>query len=417
MKTLRLLAAAAAFTCAAAQAVVALPKYDVDRTQTTVSGLSAGGFMANQLGWAHSSLFKGVGIFAGGPYLCAGLNHYTSCMYNATIGSALLSAMQSGIDGSSASGGIDPRSGVATQQVFLFVGTGDTTVGPNPMNALQAQYANNGVPAASLQYVQRAGVAHVFPTDFDGTGNNACSAAVSPYIANCGYDGAKAVLSSFYGPLQPRNDAPAAGNYIEFDQRAFTANPGMAPTGWVYVPANCAGGARCRVHVALHGCKQSYREIGDKFIRNTGYTRWADTNSLIVLFPQAQADNTVRQTAASSLLSNPNACWDWVGWYGSNFAQKPGTQLAALKAMVDQLSAGTGTGGGSSALPAPAGVTVSGATNTSMNIAWSSVAGAAGYNVFRNGNKANALGVAGTYTQPVGAIPGFAVNARWSNSM
>jgi hypothetical protein len=150
------------------------------------------------------------------------------------------------------------------------------------------------------------------------------------------------------------------------------------------------------VHVALHGCQQSTSKIGDKFIRNTGYTRWADTNSIIVLFPQAQVDNTSRQTAASGSLANPNACWDWIGWYGSNFAQKPGTQVAALKAMVDQLSSGSGSGGGGTALPAPAGVSASGATNSSMNIAWNGVTGASAYNVFRNGTKVNALGITGT---------------------
>ena len=394
---LRLLAAAAAFAAAAAHAVVPLPKYNVDRSQTTVSGLSSGGFMANQLGWAHSSLFKGVGIFAAGPYMCAGHNNYTACMYNATISSTQLATMQNSIDSFSASGAIDPKSGVAAQQIYMFVGTSDFTVGPNPMAALRTQYGNNAVPAANVEFVQRASTAHVFPTDFDSTGNNACSSSASPYISNCGYDGAKAVLSKFYGTLNARNNAPAAGNYIEFDQRAFTTNPGVAPTGWVYVPANCAGGAQCRVHVALHGCQQSYGNIGDKFIKNTGYTRWADTNSIIVLFPQTQVDNTSRPTAASGSLANPNACWDWIGWYGTNFAQKAGTQIAAIKAMVDQLSSGTGSGGGGSgALPAPTGVTASGATASSMNIAWSAVTGASGYNVFRNGTKSNALAVTGT---------------------
>ncbi|GAB3776889.1 hypothetical protein GCM10028796_55160 [Ramlibacter monticola] len=406
MKSLRILAAAAAFICVAAHAVVPLPKLNVDRTRTSVSGLSAGGFMANQLGWAHSSVFKGVGVFAGGPYACAGLNHYTSCMNNAAISAGQLGAMQNGIDGFAANATIDAKAGVAAQQVYLFVGSADTTVGPNPMNALQAQYANNGVPAANLQYVQRAGTAHVFPTDFDATGNNACNATASPYVANCGYDGAKAVLSTFYGPLNPRNDAPAAGNYLEFDQRAFTANAGMSPTGWVYVPADCAAGAQCRVHVALHGCKQSYAEIGDRFLRNTGYTRWADTNGIVVLFPQAQADNTLRQTAASGLLTNPNGCWDWVGWYGGNFAQKAGTQVAAIKAMVDQLSSGTGTGGGGGALPAPTGLALSGAGSTSMTLSWNAVAGAASYNVLRNGNKANALGVTATRYTDTGLNPG-----------
>ena len=403
---LKVLVAAAALAAATAHAAPPLPKYNVDTSQATVSGLSAGGFMANQLGFAYSSYFKGVGVFAAGPYMCAGHNNYTACMYNATISAAQLATMQNSLNAFSSSGAIDNKSHVAGQQVYMFVGSSDFTVGPNPMAAARTQYTNNGVPAASLEYVQRASTAHVFPTDFDATGNNACSSSASPYISNCGYDGAKAVLSKFYGTLNPRNNAPAAGNYIEFDQTAFSTNPGMAANGWAYVPANCAAGAQCRVHVALHGCQQGYATIGDKFVKNTGYTRWADTNSLIVLFPQAKVDSTNRQTAASGSLPNPNGCWDWVGWYGNNFAQKAGTQVAAIKAMVDHVSSGTGSGGPAPALPAPASVTTSDATTSAMKITWATVTGAASYNVYRNANKTNALPVYATTFTDSGLQPG-----------
>lgn len=394
-KLIRCMAAVAALAAGAATAQVNLGQYNVDTSKTTVSGLSAGGFMANQLGIAYSSTFKGVGVFAAGPYMCAGHNNYTACMYNASISSAQLTTMQNSLNSYSASGAIDNKSNIAGQKVYLFIGTSDTTVGQNPVTALKTQYTNNGVAAANMQHVVRSGASHTFPTDFDSTGNNGCGSAASPYISNCSYDGAKAVLEQFYGPLNPRNNAPAAGNYIQFNQSQFTSNPGMAATGWLYVPANCASGAQCKVHVALHGCQQSTDKIGDKFVKNTGYTRWADTNSIIVLFPQTKTDNTNRQTAASGSLPNPNACFDWVGWYGGNFAQKAGTQMAAIKAMVDRISSGGGSGGGGS-LPAPTGVATSGATTTTMAISWGAVTGAASYNVFRNGNKVNATGVTGT---------------------
>lgn len=387
-------ALAAALAAPACQAASALPALNIDRAAITVSGLSSGGFMANQLGIAHSATFKGVGVFAAGPYMCAGHSNYTACMYNAGISSSMLSTMQADIDRWSGSS-IDAKGNIAAQKVFLFVGNGDTTVGPNPVLALQTQYGHNGVPAAHLQLVRRDGTAHVFPTDFAGTGNNACSSASSPYIANCGYDGAKAVLAMFYGALNPRNDAPPASRYLEFDQAAFTSNPGMAATGWVYVPADCTAGASCRLHVALHGCQQNAATIGDRFLVNTGYTRWADTNRIVVLFPQTRVDNTRRSTAASGSLPNPNGCWDWVGWYGSSFAQRDGTQVAAIKAMVDRLASGGGSGGGTT-LPAPTGVAASGATAGSMVIAWAAVTGASGYNVYRSGARVNAALVNGT---------------------
>ncbi|MES2634604.1 MAG: hypothetical protein V4669_16665 [Pseudomonadota bacterium] len=409
------IAVACLTTAGFAHAAINLPSYNVDTSKTTVSGLSSGGFMANQLGIAYSSTFKGVGVFAAGPYMCAGLNNYTACMYNASISSTQLTSMQNSINSYSTSGAIDNKSNIAGQQIYLFIGTSDTTVGQNPVTALKTQYTNNGVPAANLEHVVRTGASHTFPTDFDSTGNNGCGSAASPYISNCSYDGAKAVLQKFYGTLNPRNNAPAAGNYIEFNQTQFTTNPGMATTGWAYVPANCASGAQCKVHVALHGCQQSTDKIGDKFVKNTGYSRWADTNSIIVLFPQTKIDNTSRQTSASGSLANPNACWDWIGWYGTNFAQKAGTQMAAIKAMVDRVSSGSGSGGGGS-LPAPTSVATSGATTTTMSITWGGVTGASSYNVFRAGNKVNGtpvtvtnytdtgLAAATTYSWTVAAV-------------
>jgi poly(3-hydroxybutyrate) depolymerase len=405
-RLVRAVAASAAIAASLAHATVPLPRLNIDKSQTTVSGLSSGGFMANQLGYAYSGTFKGVGVFAGGPYMCAGHSHYTACMYNAVITSSMLNTMQADLNNWSGTS-IDPLANVANQKVFLFVGLSDATVGPNPMNAVSTQYANNGVPPNNRAYVQRSGTAHVFPTDFDATGDNACGSSSSPYIANCGYDGAKAALTQFYGTLNARNNAPAASNYLEFDQAPFTSgNPGMAATGWVYVPASCAGGAKCRVHVALHGCQQNHATIGDKFVRNTGYTRWADTNSIVVLFPQTQVDSTSRQTAASGLLPNPNGCWDWVGWYGNAFARKAGTQMAAIKAMVDQLSSGSGGG----TLPAPTGVATSNASNTTMTIGWTGVAGAAGYNVFRGGSQVNTSAVTSTGFVDTGLAPGTTYN-------
>lgn len=369
-----------------------LPALNIDPAGITVSGLSAGGFMAHQLGVAHSATFKGVGVFAGGPYMCAGHANYTACMYNATISSARLATMQGDIANWSGTL-IDPKANLALTKWFLFVGSSDSTVGPNPMNALRTQLQNNGVPAANLVFVQRSATAHTFPTNFDSSGNNACSSTASPYISNCGYDGAQALLSHLYGPLNARNDAPGAANFRTYDQTEFTSNPGMASTGWVYVPAGCAAGASCRLHVALHGCVQDLARIGDKFVKNTGYARWADTNGIVVLFPQARTDNVSRATAASGSLPNPNACWDWVGWYGSDFARRSSTQQAAIMAMVQRLAAG---GGGGGTLPAPTGVATSGATASSMAIAWAAVSGAAGYHVYRNGTQVTASAATGT---------------------
>jgi len=385
-------AVSALVTSSPAQAVVvALPSFNVDTSQTTVSGMSSGGYMASQLGYAFSATFKGVGVFTGGPYSCSGHYPASNCMSNAVVSASMINTMQADINNWSGTS-IDDKINVTNQKVFLWVGNSDTTVGPNEMNAVKTLYQNNGVATANLDYIKRDNTAHVMPTDFDATGNSVCNNSASPYISNCGFDGAKAALSKFYGTLNARNDAPAAGNYIEFDQSAFiNSNPGMATNGWLYVPANCRAGAVCKLHVVLHGCAQNYATIGDKYLKNTGYARWADTNSIIVLFPQTKNDSTYRTTTASGWLANSGGCWDWLGWYGSNFAQKTGTQMSAIKTMVDKVSAGAS---GAGTLPAPVGVSTSNASASSMTIGWALVTGASGYRVYRGGALVTASPVA-----------------------
>lgn len=323
---------------ASAGAAVSLPALNVDTAKITVSGLSSGGVMAINLGYAYSATFSGVGIFAATPYLCQYHFAYAACQNKNVITTAMLDTMQTTIDNWSG-GAIDSKTNIPNQKIYLFTGTKDSTVGVNPMLAVQEQYARNGVPSVNL--IQAANTGHVFPTDFTSAGNNPCATSFTPYISNCSYDGAKAVLTQFYGTLQARNNAPAAANYREFNQREFTNNLGMADTGWVYVPATCAADAKCKLHVALHGCTQDFATIGDKFVKNTGYTRWADTNNIIVLFPQAHADSNSYPTVASGMQSNANSCWDTVGLYGFNYAQKSGVQLLAIKTMIDRLSAGS----------------------------------------------------------------------------
>ena len=124
-----------------------------------------------------------------------------------------------------------------------------------------------------------------------------------------------------YGNLQPRNTGFSTGQSISYAQSGSYGAPGLDTTGYVYVPKGCSSGGsgtRCKLHVALHGCEQSYSTIGNKFMTNTGYTQWADTNGIIVLFPQAIADETMHTIWNGMSLPNPLGCFDWVGWYGGN---------------------------------------------------------------------------------------------------
>jgi poly(3-hydroxybutyrate) depolymerase len=104
----------------------------------------------------------------------------------------------------------------------------------------------------------------------------------------------------------------------------------MADTAYVYVPQVCTfRDAHCRVHVALHGCVQSVESVGQQFLTESGYNEWADSNQLIVLFPQVNKSQTPR---------NPYGCWDWWGYTGSAYAKRAAPQMKAIMAMVKRLT-------------------------------------------------------------------------------
>jgi poly(3-hydroxybutyrate) depolymerase len=374
-------AAVAALLGGAASAAVNLPPLNIDTTQTTVSGLSSGGFMAAQLHVAYSATFKkGAGIVAGGPFYCAEgsiVNATGRCM--ASPAGIPTSSLVSTTNSWASQGIIDPVANLQSSKVYLFSGSIDSTVKPGVMDALKTYY-NSFVPAANVVYKKDIAAEHAMVTDDYGS---ACSTKASPYINDCNFDLAGAMLAHLYGPLNPRNSGTlAAGNFVEFNQGQFITGHGMAPTGWAYIPQACTAGAQCRVHVVLHGCQQNVTLVQQQYVRSTGYNRWADSNNLVMIYPQTSTQAT-------------NSCWDWWGYDSASYAKKSGPQMAAIKAMVDQVSSG-GSTPPPAALPAPTGVSTSNATASSMTIGWNGVGGAVSYNVYRNAAKANALPVTST---------------------
>ena len=119
----------------------------------------------------------------------------------------------------------------------------------------------------------------------------------------------------------------------EFDQSEFLPAPtthGMANTGYVYIPPGCeAGGTGCKLHIALHGCMQDIGTLKDTYARHAGYNAWADTNRIVVLYPQ---------TVAITPMPNPKACWDWWGYDDPDYSVQGGRQLRAIKRMADRLT-------------------------------------------------------------------------------
>jgi poly(3-hydroxybutyrate) depolymerase len=372
--------AASAF---AAQAAAPLPALVIDGARTTVSGLSSGAYMAVQMHVAYSATFHtGAGIVAGGPYYCAQDSLATAtgpCMAHSS--SIPVASLVATTNSWAAAGSIDPVANLAGSKVYLYSGTQDQTVVQAVMNDLRTYYASF-VPAANIVYKNTLGSGHAMITDDFG---GACSGTATPFVNDCNFDLAGALLQQLYGPLNARNAGALSGNFVQFDQTAFVSGHGMASTGWLYVPAACAAGESCRLHVAFHGCLQNSGDVGEQYVRDTGYNRWADTNHIVVLYPQTGAATS----------ANPNGCWDWWGYDSANYAKKSGPQMAAVKAMVDRLASGTPPPAPAN-IAAPTGVTTSGATGSSVKLAWGAVAGATGYDVWRGPTKVNATPLAAT---------------------
>jgi poly(3-hydroxybutyrate) depolymerase len=336
-----LLAIVTATTASAAP--VPLPAFHIDITQTTVSGLSSGAFMAVQFGVAHSSIVKGVGAIAGGPYYCAQgdvdiATSKCSCTglfsFSCEVGpgETALPTLIKVTDANARAKKIDPVERLADQRIWLFSGTKDHIVPPQVMKDLRSYYLHYA-KAENIRFRDDVAADHAFPTeDF---GNRNCGDYDPPFINKCGLDAAGELLKWMYPGIQPRA-AGQAGRLIEFDQSEFApahhpVEHGLAPTGFIYVPPACEAntGTACRLHIAFHGCKQNVAAVGDAFIRHAGYNRWADTNKLIILYPQ---------TAATS--GNPNACWDWFDFNSDDpgYATKTGREISAVRAMVDRVA-------------------------------------------------------------------------------
>ncbi len=335
-----------------------LAAYGVDLQQTSVSGVSSGAAMAVQIHVAHSSIMRGVGVIAGVGYDCVDSRQPLGLRVARGLNCADGSAPYGGSDGADFSvarttdavtvpGAIDdPAANLPRQKVWLFSGYNDGEVRRGAMDAV-AQYYGHYIDAANIFYKTNNHAPHALVTANYG---GPCLALNSDFINNCGYDAAGQLLEYIYGHLNAPVSAIQSGQVLAFDQNEFVPGhdagaAGFADTGYVYVPTACTS-QTCRVHVVFHGSQQYAGNVGDAVYRHGGYNEWAETNRIIVLYPQTQA---------STIPLNPKGCFDWWGLNeplgNAQFARKTGSQIAAVKAMLDRLaqnyvaSAGSGTFG------------------------------------------------------------------------
>lgn len=327
-----------------ATGVMQLQRYRIDPAKVFVAGISSGGFAAVQMHMAHSATFKGSAIYAGGVYWCAGTGGAATALANcggltlptgAASYNSMLAASNAYLEAQSGLGTIDPIANLAGQPVYLWSGTQDQTVHPKQMADLAAQYRRLG---ANVRFDDMFPAAHGWESpeaELD------CGTPGSPFMVRCSangvvYDSVRTWLTLFLGALNPRNDGRLHGSLRDFDQTEFGASQhvSMNHTGKVFVPRSCAQGRECGFVLALHGCRQYSGAIGDRWVTQAGINEWADTNGLVVLYPDTIASSAPGPT-------NPNGCWDWWGYSNQvdpNYALKSGLQMSVLHAMVRRVT-------------------------------------------------------------------------------
>lgn len=306
---------------AAASSLPSLGHYSVNLNDVVVAGVSSGADMATQLHFSYSANIKGEAIFAGAPFFCAEDNSLIALYQCAgtEYGPISLATLEADTNNAAAEGYLDPTKDLSGAKGWLFSGTSDTVVAQSVVKSANTMLAHYGV-STTTNFTTAAEHGWVSP---DVT--SACGTLNSNYLINCGFDAEQQFLTLFFGALNPRNNGTLTGSLIQFNQSPYAA-PGMDSSAYIFVPANCASGSACKLVVALHGCEQGQYYVGTTFVTKSGLNEWADTNSIIVLYPQAvpSAGNTL-------------GCWDWWGYDGSAYASNLGAQTSQLWKMIQQI--------------------------------------------------------------------------------
>jgi len=310
-----------------------LPKYNVDRTQISVSGVSSGACMATQIHVAFSSLFSGVAILAGAPYYCA----KGRIINGLSCDDPNVPDLVAETNRFATRGEIDTTTNMRNSRVFIFNGYQDTVVSHGTADKV-LEYYNYYVNSGNLR-LTKIDAQHTVPTMNYG---NDCMQLRSPYIGRCNYNVAYEALNHIYGGdlRRPGTSTPLLGDFYKFDQEEFVPgrnarSESLDSTAYIYVPSGCMFNQnRCRLHLALHGCNQGSYTVDEEFVRHAGFNEVGELNNVIIIYPQ---------TISSVISGNPMGCWDWWGYTtgigdSSSYATKNGSQMKTIQNIVNRVS-------------------------------------------------------------------------------
>nr|CCA86740.1 putative Poly (3-hydroxybutyrate) depolymerase (phaZ) [Ralstonia syzygii R24] len=348
------------FTCAAAffllfnaaaqaqsstSSVVKSPLADVNiqPDRVAVTGISSGAFMATQLQLAYPKIFPFAAMLAGGPYDCALVQRdMAKCLYPSFITDKDLSAAVNRAKKKSYYRLLGDFSHLDHGIVYVLYGTADKVVGTQIAGSITKFYqrlkslSNGKLDGLQISEDGSRNFGHTFPTYLTPLPiaspheDDDCVESIPPYLGHCGFDAAKNILQHLYPQVttgtEPTN---TSGALIRLSADSFGATAATFAGKWVYVykPAACSNGTPCGLLVVLHGCNQNDEAIGQTFVQNVGFNRWAEDYRLIVVYPQTK---TVKE--------NFGGCWDWWGYTGHHFDTRNAPQISWLARIARELS-------------------------------------------------------------------------------
>ncbi|GLS28052.1 PHB depolymerase family esterase [Marinibactrum halimedae] len=319
-----------------------LPALGVNLENTSVSGLSSGAFMTSQFYVVNSDIMVGAGVIAGGPYLCAQSYAYQSYMVNATT--ACMNPLTASVGPNtqmlvsktkklSKEKKIDNIDNIKDDKIYIFSGKADHVVATKVVDQTEKFFLDLGVDADSILYNTNVDAGHAIITN--NKKDTECDLTKAPFINDCDFEQSHRIIRHIYGDTKPPSEK-ATGKIIKFDQLEFVDSEytSMSKHAYAYVPDQCYSQS-CNLHVVFHGCLQGADVIGDQYYAGTGYNEIADTNNLVMLYPQ------VHPSKGKPL--NPQGCWDFWGYSLPEESQpdyftKEAPQIKAVTKMVKRLA-------------------------------------------------------------------------------
>jgi hypothetical protein len=193
------------------------PPFNVKIAQTSVSSLSAGGYMATQFEVALSSMLKGAGVIAGGPITVLDYRDFRVQLRPVRVlrNEDHECAQSHPHHRSKCRAGFDRCNIEPPKRPFLALFWNGQHGGAAADHERPKTYLLRYVDGGTIFYKNDLAVQHAQPTDFFG---NPCNVLNDLFINNCNYDAAGQLLQWISGTLPPHNRDGSRGLFIQFDQ-------------------------------------------------------------------------------------------------------------------------------------------------------------------------------------------------------